>query len=107
HLRLLQNRIHLDSVKDLVVLLSTDDLKDRREPGGNADHEKRRRERILERAWAAERLGQIGRKSKELVELLEFQVQHPSLDQYWIFIGLDSHTAARALGRLHSTESAP
>jgi hypothetical protein len=82
-------------------------LQERREPKSNADAERRRTERILERAWAAERLGWIGRSSPRVVERLEFQVRHSSLHPDWRFNGLDGHTAARALGRLRIAEAAP
>jgi hypothetical protein len=64
-------------------------------------------ERILQRAWAAEQLGQLGKKSKGTVEVLESSVEHASLHRDWMFNGLDAHTAARALGRLHATSSVP
>ncbi|MCI0534981.1 MAG: glycerophosphodiester phosphodiesterase family protein [Verrucomicrobiales bacterium] len=105
HLRILQNRSDADSVADMVALLSNNSEPDG--SGGRPIDERRRRERIVERAWAAERLGHIGKKSKRVIELLEYQVQHPSLDPDWILNGLDGHAAARALGRLSASGSAP
>ncbi len=107
YLRQLQTRINSNSVDELLSLLRPDDLKGRRDPQRNADAERRRTERILERAWAAERLGQIGNRSRRVIDRLELQVQNPSLHADWMFNGLDGHTAARALGRLRAVDSAP
>ena len=107
HLRGLQSRISPDSIDEVLMLLRPGDLSERRQPQSNAELERRRTERIVERAWAAERLGWIGRPSRRVLESLEFQVRHSSLHPDWRFNGLDSHTAARALGRLHAVEAAP
>jgi hypothetical protein len=107
YLRRLQTRLDPDSIDDLLTLLRPDDLEARREPQRDAEGERRRTERILERAWAAERLGQIASHRRRVIERLEFQVRHPSLHPDWMFNGLDGHTAARALGRLRAVESAP
>jgi hypothetical protein len=107
HLLRLQKRINPDSIDDQLSLLRPGDLNERREPQPGADAERRRTERILERAWAAERLGWIAHPSWRVLEPLEFQVRHSSLHADWRFNGLDGHTAARALGRLHAVEAAP
>lgn len=107
YLRQLQTRTHPNSVDGLLALLRTDDLNERRKPQGHPKTERRRTEQILERAWAAERLGQIGNRSPRIIERLEFQVRHSSLHADWIFNGLDGSTAARALGRLRAVESVP
>jgi hypothetical protein len=96
----LGERIDPDSTRQLLSLLRPNDPADLRSEVGSA-------ERIVQRAWAAERLGHIGRKSRPVVEALEFQVQHPSLHPDWLVNTLDGHAAARALGRLNATESAP
>jgi len=92
----LAHRVKADSVEDLLALLHPDD------PLGRASAQ-----RILERAWASERLGQLGRGNSRIVERLEFQVQHPGLHEDWLYNALDGHAAARALGRLRATGSAP
>jgi hypothetical protein len=107
YLRLLQKRVNPDSVPELLALLRANTLDEHREPPGNAEYERRRAERILERAWAAGRLGQIAKKSRGVIPALETQAQSSSLHPDWIFEGLDGHTAARALGRLGATESVP
>lgn len=107
YLRRLQTRIDPASVDDLLALLRSDDLEEQRLPQSNTDAERRRTGRILERAWAADRLGGIAPRTPRVIERLEFQVQHPSLHPDWMFNGLNAHTAARALGRLGSVESAP
>jgi HEAT repeat protein len=68
---------------------------------------KDRRERIVERARAAQRLGELGNLSRRVVEALEYQVRRPTYHPEWILNALDRQAAARALGQLHSTESAP
>ena len=107
YLRRLQTRIRPDAFDALLELLRPDDLVARRLPSPDAAAERRRTERIVERAWAAERLGQLSRRSPRLIELLEAQVQQPSLHPNWIYNGLDAHTAARALGRLQVVAAVP
>lgn len=74
---------------------------------GSAVYQRKRIERILERAWAAQRLGQLGRKSPAVVAALERQLADRTLHRDWMFHGLDGAMAARALGMLGATESAP
>ena len=107
YLRQLQTRTDPSSAVALLALLRTNDLKEWREPQDNPRTERRRTERILERAWAADRLGQTGSRSPRSIECLEFLVRHSSWHRDWIFNGLDGHTAARALGRLRVVQSAP
>ncbi len=61
--------------------------------------------RILDRAWAARRLGEMGSKSSRVVKLLEGLVARPSTHPDPDFEGLDAAIAARALGELGATES--
>ena len=63
--------------------------------------------RIIERAWTARRLGEMGAKSSRVVKLLEGLVAHPSTHPDPAFDGLDAAIAARALGELGATESVP
>jgi glycerophosphoryl diester phosphodiesterase len=96
-----------DSVKDLMQLLTTNDAAARAQPDGDATYQRRRTERIIERACAAQQIGKLGRKSAQVIQVLEFQVQHRSLHRDWMYHGLDGAMAARALGMLRATESVP
>ncbi|MBI2926912.1 MAG: glycerophosphodiester phosphodiesterase family protein [Verrucomicrobia bacterium] len=107
HVRRLSFRINFRSVKDLLGLLGGDDLHERTQPEGSEAYQRRRTERIVERAWAAQRLGQRGRRSARAVERLEFQVRHRSLHRDWKYHGLDGALATRALAELGATGSAP
>jgi len=107
YLRGLQKRISSTALEDLLDLMRSDDVATRRMPSRDLGGERRRTERIVERAWAAERIGQLGRRTARVVESLEFQAQHPSLHSNWIYTGLDSHTAVRALGRLRVADAVP
>ncbi len=88
------------------------ELLDRSEAGrsdvdGDAVQLRSHRERILARAWAAQRLGEAGKKTRQIVELLEYQVKHRSLDREWRFHGLDGAEAVCALASLGAVESVP
>ena len=107
YLRQLQSRIRPNSIPDLLNLLEPDSQNNQAASLKGPLAERLAAERILERAWAAERLGQLGTKSRRVVNLLEFQVAHAGLHPDWLFNALDAHTAARALGRLHAIESVP
>jgi len=74
---------------------------------GSPLHVRVRTERILERAWAAQRLGRVGPKNAATVAALERQLAERTLHKDWMFHGLDGAMAARALGMLRVTESAP
>jgi glycerophosphoryl diester phosphodiesterase len=63
--------------------------------------------RIVEKAWAAQTLGQTGRRSRELIRLLERQLDSPTPHPDWRCDGLDAAVAARALGMLEATGSTP
>jgi glycerophosphoryl diester phosphodiesterase len=89
----------------LRMLTAGDDLRARYGAEG-AEAEERTR-RILTRAWAAQRLGALGRKTPETVAALEVQLRRRSLHRDWMYHGLDGAMAARALGMLGATESAP
>jgi len=77
------------------------------QPDGDATYQRRRTVRIIERAWAAQQIGELGRKSTPVIRLLEFQVRHRTLHRDWMYHGLDGAMAARALGMLRATESVP
>jgi hypothetical protein len=74
---------------------------------GSAEHQRKRTERILERAWAAQRLGQLGQRNSAVVAALERQLADRTLHRDWMFHGLDGAMAARALGTLRATKSTP
>jgi hypothetical protein len=105
HLEALAARINLDSESALLALLAVpvpDPV-----PGAEALARQRvRAARIVERAWAADRLGERGRKSRAVVQMLERVVRERTAHPDWQFHGLDAALAARALGRLGSTGSA-
>ena len=102
-----------DSEKELRVLLASGSLQERGDPDGSPEYERRRTERILDRAWAAQRLGHVGRRrggrrpDAALVRLLVEQLRTRSLHRDWMYHGLDGAMAARALGMLGATDAAP
>ena len=64
-------------------------------------------ERILRRAWAAQRLGERGVKSETIVARLVLQIKHRSLHSEWYYCSRDGAFAIRALARLGATEAVP
>jgi hypothetical protein len=106
HLRLLANRVDSRSLDELGELL-TADWPQRTALEGDTAHQQRRAQRILERAWAAQKIGQLADRSPRAVRLLEELVARRSLHPDWAYNGLDGAMAARALGALHATESVP
>jgi hypothetical protein len=107
YLRTKLNRINPNSEQELTRLVRSGDRAERVQTEGSEEYRRHRVEKIVERAWAAQRLGQVGRKSRELVQLLQFEVEHRSLHKDWIYHGLDGAMAVRALGLLKATESVP
>jgi hypothetical protein len=63
--------------------------------------------RIVERAWAADQLGALGRRHRDVVRALEELVRRPTPHPDWRYHALDGALAARALGQLGSAASAP
>jgi hypothetical protein len=61
--------------------------------------------RIVQRAWAAQRLGELGARSAPVVKALEGLVRQPGRHADRLYDGLDGAMAVRALGRLNSTKS--
>jgi hypothetical protein len=94
------------TTEGLLQLLEQEDA-DRGAPSSSSGAERRRTERILLRAWAAQRLGEEGRRSARLIEALERQVPRRSLHRDWMYHGLDGAAAVRALAALHSLDSVP
>ncbi len=72
----------------------------------DAETLRRRAARIVERAWAADQLGLLGRRHPDVIRALERAVRAPSPHPDWRYHALDGALAARALGRLRSTASA-
>ncbi len=62
--------------------------------------------RLVERAWAADRLGELNRRHRDVVRALEELVRQPTPHPDWHYHALDGALAARALGRLRATGSA-
>ena len=62
--------------------------------------------RLVERAWAADRLGELNRRHRDVVRALEDLVRQPTPHPDWHYHALDGALAARALGRLRATGSA-
>ncbi|MCX6376194.1 MAG: hypothetical protein NTU88_09235, partial [Armatimonadetes bacterium] len=89
-----------------MTLLNTRRM-ERIQPDGSEKYQRLRTERILGRMWAAQRLGRLGRKSPELVKLLQYQVTNRSLHRDWLYHAMDGIHAARALADLGAVESVP
>ena len=106
YLRSLANRVDSRSLDQLGKLLAAD-VAARTDLEGDAAHQQLRAHRILERAWAAEKIGQLGDRSARAISLLEELVAHRSLHRDWAYQGLDGAMAVRALGVLRATESVP
>jgi hypothetical protein len=107
HLRSVEGSLRQRGPEALEALLRAGSLEEREEPDGSPEYQRRRAEAILERAWAAQRLGELGTPSQEVAALLEEQVWRRSLHRDWRYHGLDGAMAARALGRLRSVASVP
>jgi hypothetical protein len=105
YLRQLSERL-ADNPAALKQLLREYD-EERSQIEGDTDYQQKRIERILARAWAAQRLSQTQKKTPALVKLLEHQVRNRSLHSDWRYHGLDGAMAVRALGKLDATESVP
>jgi hypothetical protein len=106
YLQSLANRVDSRSLDDLERLLAAD-FPQRADLGGDAAHQQHRARRILERAWAAQKIGQLGDGSPRAIKLLEELVAHRSLHRDWAYHGLDGAAAVRALGAVGATQSVP
>ena len=91
---------------DRIVSVLGADFPGATQPDGDAMYQRRRTERIAQRAWAARAAGSE-RKTPRLVALLEAQLRHRSLHHDWRYHGLDGVMAAQSLARLRATESVP
>lgn len=106
YLRSIAGRVDSRSLSELEKLLVAD-FPQRTDLDGDAAHQQQRARRIVERAWAAQQIGQLAERSTRAVQLLEGLAAHRSLHPDWAYQGLDGAMAARALGALGATESVP
>jgi len=106
HLVELARRVNPASVDQLLALVEAD-FSDANQVAGDEAFQRRRTARIVERAWAAQQLGEQGVKSKRVVAALERLVRERSLHKDWSYHGLDGAVASRALGQLGACESVP
>jgi glycerophosphoryl diester phosphodiesterase len=106
YVRSLITKINPESEGQLLSLLSTRRM-ERIQVDGSEEYQRLQTERILARAWAAQHLGKLGRKSSLLVELLEYQVENRSLHRDLRYHGMDGAYAAKALAELGAVESVP
>jgi CubicO group peptidase (beta-lactamase class C family) len=106
YLRSLEKRFDSKSLDELEKLITADFPK-RKALESDTAYQQRQAHRILERAWAALKIGQLQERSQRAVKLLEKLVAHRSLHPEWAYQGLDGAMAARALGVLGATESVP
>ncbi len=102
----LARRVNPASVDQLLALAEAD-FPDANQVEGDDAFQWRRTARIVERAWAAQQLGERGVKSKRVVAALERLVRERSLHKDWSYHGLDGAVASRALGKLAACESVP
>lgn len=100
----LARKVDSNSCRELLALLDSRRM-ERIQPDGSAEYERGRTERILARAWAARRLGELGCASEDVVRALEFQVANRSIHRDWRYHGLDGSMAALALAELGSVRS--
>ncbi len=65
------------------------------------------RHRLIERAWAAQHLGELGRKPRLVTRTLQRLARQPTSHPDRAYHGVDALAAIRALGQLQATECAP
>jgi hypothetical protein len=94
HLAALTLRVNPDSAPSLLALLEA--------PSASPEPA-----RLVERGWAADRLGQLGGKRGDVVRALERVVATATPYSDWHYDRLDGALAARALGQLGAVGSAP
>jgi hypothetical protein len=95
------------AVFEMLVMNCGFEILERTRPDGAEEYQRERTTRILERAWASQRLAQLNCKQPRLIPMLEGEIKNRSLHPDWMYHGLDGAMAARALGMLGATESAP
>lgn len=104
--RALGLRINPDTPAELVALINRS-FEPTRTTKSTLDSERERLTRIVERAWAADRLGQLGKRKRDVVRALERVVRERTPDADWRYHRLDGGVAARALGELDATAAVP
>jgi len=102
----LARRVNPAAVNQLLALVEAD-FPNANQVEGDDAFERRRTAHIVERAWAAQQLGERGVKSARVVAALERLVRKRSLHKDWSYHGLDGAVASRALGKLGARESVP
>lgn len=107
HLEERARKTHPRDPAALMALLGAVSLAERTNLDGTELFQRERTSRILDRAWAAQRLGMLDQRSSVVAQLLEYQVRHRSLHPDWMYHGLDGAMAIRALGMLKSEASVP
>ncbi len=106
HVTGLGQRINPNSIGELMKLLKSNESERTRLDGDEA-FQRHRTARIVERAWAAQRLGELKPEAKFIADALQELVRHRSLHKDWRYHGLDGAMAARALGMLGAKQSVP
>lgn len=106
YLQSFANRVDSRSLDELAKLLAAD-FAERTDLEGDVARQLQRARWILERAWAAQKIGRLRDKSPRAVKLLEELVTHRSLHRDLAYSGLDGAMAVRALAVLGATEAVP
>jgi hypothetical protein len=104
NLRSLARRFDSRSLDELAKLIAAD-FAERTDLQEETPYQQQRARRILERAWAAQQIGELGDSSPRAVQVLEKLVAERSLHHDSAYSGLDGGMAARALGKLGANES--
>jgi glycerophosphoryl diester phosphodiesterase len=109
----LSRRINVNDVNALLGVLRSASLDERftLQPEGSPA-EAARTARLVERAWAAHRLGLLleddpRRRNVDILQTLEQQVTGRTVHRNWIFHGIDAAHAIQTLARLGATRSVP
>lgn len=107
--RELQARFPMSGQTDLLGLLQTPPAKQERLPRGLSGETgpDQTAPQIVQRAWAAQRLGLRGHLSRQVRIALERLVKSPSWHPDHCYTAIDGAAAARALGKLRSDRSIP
>ncbi len=105
HLAEFERRLPPDSALALLQVIRAP-LSGAAEGRADAAEQEHHARRLVERAWAADRLGELNRRHRDVVRALEALVRQPTPHPDWHYHALDGALAARALGRLRATGSA-
>ncbi len=101
----LSRRINASSTKELRTLL--EQISPVRELPASPAETRAAATRIVERAWAAQRLGLNGDKAAAVRAALAKAMRTPSLHPEWAYAGLDAAMAMRALAELEDKSAVP